>query len=251
MLDPYENILIGNFLYSLGARSAFRCAQLGIDLQGAICLLQQTPLDGEIGDVCIQHPGTIRILEFKREVNRSQKEARKLQQLRIALKGREYVNLEPLSRRVHWYVESIEDVPVWRTRARPYLDLAKPSPSDLNIAQLTEQLAGVAVGASQPEFASEDIARYLKALATFSGTKGTSSSGIIVAIDSTGQIRWLPLESVRDLRLTLSKQMSNTKHIVAEMGRAREAALEAEQAQDVARARTRRHELDRDRGHSL
>jgi len=51
MLDPYENIMIGNFLYSLGARSAFRCAQLGIEFQGAICLLQQTPLDGEGGDV--------------------------------------------------------------------------------------------------------------------------------------------------------------------------------------------------------
>jgi len=251
MLDPYENVLIGNFLYSLGARTAARCLESGLQVQGVVSLLQQTPLDGPLGDVCLTHPGTIRLLEFKRSGNRSPKESRKLARLRIALKGREYVGLEMLSRRVHWYVESIEADPVWYTRARPYLDQDAPSARDLNIGQLTDDLAAAAVGTGTPEFPAEAIALYLKALAEYAGAKGTSSSGIVVAVDKTGVVRWLPLQSLNELRLTLAQHRAVTRQLVAEMGRARDMAIEAERALEVKAAQQRQLKIERDIGDRL
>ena len=250
MLDPYENILIGNFLYSLGARTAIRCAQLGLEVQGSICLLQQTPLDGVLGDVCLQYPGTIRILEFKRSGNHSPKESNKLSKLRIALQGTESRGLEVLSRKVHWYVESIEATPVWLTKARPYLDMETSCERDLNIGQLTEHFVQAAVGDGKLEFSAEDIARYLKDLATYAGSKGTSSSGIVVAVDSTGVVRWLPLESVRELRMDLAQRKAYAKQMVAEMGVLREQALQAERQREMKHVHERRLERTQDQEQS-
>lgn len=256
MLDPYENILIGNFLYSLGARIGARCVELGIEATGSVCLLQQTPLDGLIGDVYLRYPGVIRILEFKRSSNTSPKELAKHTSLCAALGSADYSGLERLSRRVHWYVESVEADPVWTTHACPYIDMAKAlTGTEPDLGWLTDDFARAAVGRVEPEFVPADVVRYLQAIALFAGTKGTSSSGIVVAVDGTGTVRWLPLQSVRDLRLDLSAHKANTRYLVAAMGEARAKAHEAELALQVEQARertaTRRRNLKRDRGPSL
>ena len=256
MLDPYENILIGNFLYSLGARIGARCVELGIDATCSVCLLQQTPLDGLIGDVYLRYPGVIRILEFKRSSNASVKEQAKHASLCEALGSTEYRGLLRLSRRVHWYVESVEADPVWTTHACSYVDMAKARTGiEPDLGWLTEDLAHTAVGRADPEFPPDEVARYLRAIALFAGTKGTSSSGSVVAVDGTGTVRWLPLQSVRELRLDLGAQKANTRHLVAAMGEARAKAHEAERALEAEQARqrtaTRPRSLERDRGPCL
>jgi hypothetical protein len=54
-MEPYENIVIGNFLYSLGLT-------VGQESQGSVrpmCvnLMQQTPLDERLGDVMVANTG--------------------------------------------------------------------------------------------------------------------------------------------------------------------------------------------------
>ena len=62
MLTPYENIIIGNFLYSLG----LAIGRSPRPVEACINLTQQTPLDQVLGDVMLQFPGAWRLIEFKR-----------------------------------------------------------------------------------------------------------------------------------------------------------------------------------------
>lgn len=67
----YENVVIGNFLYGLGVSIGGRLKS-GY-LPGAVSLLQQTPEDKALGDVLLDFPGTLRLIEFKAQANRSKR----------------------------------------------------------------------------------------------------------------------------------------------------------------------------------
>lgn len=75
--SPYENIVIGNFLYGLGLSLGTR-AGLKAPL-ASINNTQQTPLDPILADVWLTFPGVCRLLEFKRQGvdNTKDKEKRK------------------------------------------------------------------------------------------------------------------------------------------------------------------------------
>ena len=67
----YENVIIGNFLYGLGLDIGIK---IGLDngtetLPSIINLLQQTPADKELGDMLLEFPGVVRVLEFKNAKN--------------------------------------------------------------------------------------------------------------------------------------------------------------------------------------
>lgn len=108
----YENVVIGNFLYGLGVSIGNRLKS-GY-LPGAVSLLQQTPEDKALGDVLLEFPGTLRLIEFKAQGNHSTKERRRHSKLSTILKGKqEFRNIScrgqemlTISRRVHWYVET-------------------------------------------------------------------------------------------------------------------------------------------------
>ena len=52
MLSPYENVIIGNFIYGLGLVMGKNPRQI----DSCVNLLQQTPLDKVLGDVMLQFP---------------------------------------------------------------------------------------------------------------------------------------------------------------------------------------------------
>ena len=62
MLSPYENVIIGNFLYALG----LAMGRQSMPVDGCVNLLQQTPADPALGDLMLQFPGVWRLVEFKR-----------------------------------------------------------------------------------------------------------------------------------------------------------------------------------------
>ena len=67
--DVLENTVIGTFIFSLGqAVGLLSCEPIGVEL------LQQTPLDTSLGDVLIAKATFVRLIEFKRELNKSPKE---------------------------------------------------------------------------------------------------------------------------------------------------------------------------------
>ena len=99
--DVLENDVIGNFILGFGRALGVRygtveMAPIGVEL------LQQTPLDTCLGDVLIANAVFVRLIEFKRELNKSPKERAKLRQLRMALASESTARLEPLSRKIHW-----------------------------------------------------------------------------------------------------------------------------------------------------
>lgn len=251
MLDPYENILIGNFLYSTGLLLGSRSQ--GRELPVSINLLQQTPLDHLLGDVYLAYPGAIRIIEFKRVSNHSVKESGKLQHLQGALKGSPL--LEQVSRTVHWYIVSDQGPLAWTTAVRPYLDLEKQGVAGVTLNTFIERMVAHALDADQPEFPPETIADYLAQVAKYAGTKGTSSSGLVVLLTKDGVLRHLQIDNVLDLRLQmrLLKERLNVRS--KELDRENDHEIDPQtpyqrgkvQRIEIERERTR----DRDRGHSL
>jgi len=223
MIDPYENILIGNFLYSLGLVIGRHSPEN--HLVGAVNLLQQTPMDKALGDVLIGYPGVVRLIEFKRKSNKSEKEAIKRNLLEIALKKQP--QLQVISRMVHWYVETEETPLEWTTRICPYIDFEKKGlTASTSFSEFTEQLAISALTTVEPEFPTEKVSLYFDTVATLS-KKGSSSSGLLVSIDRKGALRYVAVESIRDLSLKLHHYQDKAQE------RRLQLTLEREQTKEI------------------
>ena len=102
----YENVIIGNFLYGLGLDIGISLGlnNEDVDLPSIVNLLQQTPADKELGDMLLEFPGVVKVLEFKNAKNPSKKEKRRVEKLEKALKDNE--RMKYVSREIHWYIET-------------------------------------------------------------------------------------------------------------------------------------------------
>ncbi|WP_340613910.1 hypothetical protein [Xenorhabdus thailandensis] len=98
----YENVVIGNFLYSLGY--SLGMSQSEKNQLSVINLLQQTPADKELGDMLLEFPSVVRLIEFKNSASSLEKEKKRCEQLTVAIGEHEI--LKKISREVHWYVET-------------------------------------------------------------------------------------------------------------------------------------------------
>lgn len=233
MRDPYENILIGNFLYSLGLLVGAKIGDQG--LPGCVNLLQQTPLDSRLADVQLIYPGVVRLIEFKRRTNDSDKEAARLWLLREFIQ--DDAALVRVSRAIHWFVESSEAPLEWRTDVRPYLDL-DTTEQGLSLRPFLSRLVDAALSAQSPEFPPALLTRYLTEVGTYAGDEGTSSSGLLVTISADGTLRYVALDRIHDFRLVLNELKE----------RAREASREINQLRTTRDAQTLRvAELERSR----
>ena len=250
-LDPYENILIGNFLYSLGLVIGAKAGPRPVP--GSINLLQQTPLDSSVADVHLAYPGLVRIIEFKRQGNRSTKEATKLAMLRASLAIPSNAPLQAVSRRIHWFVESREVTAGWATSARPYLDfdVRDDHPGKLDLHGLCGAIANSAMDRDGPEYPDATIQSYMKALAGNMSKKGSGSSGLMVFLTKDLELMYLPLDSFHDLRLDMNhvhtRHLERSFEFDAEIARedAREEELLREREREPGRDRDRDHEMDR------
>ena len=218
MRDPLENIVIGNFLYGLGLSMGQRAGTRAPT--GCVNLLQQTPMDRPLGDVYIRFPGAVRLFEFKRASADKTKESRKLFVLQAALKRRP--DLRKLSQGLHWYVETKADRPEFHFGARPYLDMHERKEPELDFAASVKEVVDQALS-SGPVADMALVQEYLDAVARFAGKKGGTSSGMLVAIDQAGGIRWVAVDDVRDLRSTprqLIREMQTEQERMAALSRA-------------------------------
>jgi len=192
---------------SLGARCK------GRTIPGSVNLLQQSPVDKPLGDVLIKYPGVMRLMEFKRSTNRSGKEPQKFATLNAALSSPKLAHLVPVSRSVHWFVASTKLGKPFAARAKPYLDYGQATPeSQTTLAAFTDALVDEALAPTR-RFTPEVLASYLKCVADWQGPNDASSSGVLVALDQTGQLRYASLDDIRDLRMTdrqmIDMQMAN------------------------------------------
>jgi len=195
--DVLENTVIGTFIFSLGqAVGLLSCEPIGVEL------LQQTPLDTSLGDVLIAKATFVRLIEFKRELNKSPKEHAKLVVLKRLLLTEAYSRLESISRKVHWYV--ITNFNKWRSSVIvPYLDLESPV-GDRDLARFVQETANALAGPGMTEQESDDLQVYFPQLAEFCGSRqiGGTTGGLLLTVDARGKPAYFPIRDVRELAMT-------------------------------------------------
>lgn len=227
----YENIVIGNFLYGLGF--AVRAQRSSGMTTSVVNLLQQTPADTLLGDLLLEFPGVIRLLEFKAQDNRDSKERSRHQMLSAGLRGKP--EFQAISREVHWYVEtapSAEHGVI--ARIVPYLDAfprerAKHDRLEMFIERLAREIVeDRAISRSDRE------AAYLRWVKYTQGGGMVGSGGLILVADANGSLRYAQLLDMLELRLSHRQWIELHQQRVQ-----RELALEQELAHRLDQARKR------------
>ncbi|WP_075255784.1 hypothetical protein [Herbaspirillum camelliae] len=202
-MSIYENVVIGNFLFGLGMALGAR-ARTNIQPPVSINLLQQTPLDPMLGDALLQGSRAMRILEFKRAENSSQKEASKRRALEAILGNKQWKPLAELSRQVHWYIESSHSVSKLDFTICPYLDfehrshLVGPTFQEM-ISNFADELS------SDGPSRSALFKQYLNLLILTSKKQSTGSGAMIVFMSECGELRYVAVEHFHELDLHLDK----------------------------------------------
>ncbi len=226
----YENVVIGNFLYGLGV-SIGRRLKSGY-LPGAVSLLQQTPEDKALGDVLLDFPGTLRLIEFKAQGNRSKKELIRYRKLLPTIQ--EQQEMLSISRRVHWYVETAPS-PLKGVEAffSPYLDVfdtKKPAKQPFALERFIESVANDVILSKNDERDAQEK-DYLKLVRWCQGVGETGAGALIVVVGSGGGIEFVALEDLMALNMSQQKWMAYKQERELKMERALKMELEKEELQ--------------------
>lgn len=194
----YENVVIGNFLYSLGF--AIRARQSTHSMPSVVNLLQQTPSDTLLGDLLLQFPGVVRLLEFKVEENRANKERARHTALTSAVAANP--TLAPVSRRVHLYVEaSTSNHQGFAVRAVPYLDAYPRSKPRGRLEPFIESFADEVVrGRSKPGESDEEM-EYIRWVRRLQGEGEVGTGGLLVVANADGSLHYAQLLDLLELRI--------------------------------------------------
>jgi len=194
-LKLYENVVIGNFLYCLGHSigTAFSTKrQLSV-----INLLQQTPADKELGDMLLEFPGVVRLIEFKNKANISNKEKERFRRLTVAIGANE--TMQNISREIHWYVETEPFQELCLNNINPYLDAFSSIDSIYTIESFIESITKSVV-AQNNKPTSDDYGAYLSLVACCQGSGTVGTGGLVVSVGKDG-IRYLQFTNIMQLRL--------------------------------------------------
>lgn len=203
-MKVYENITIGNFLFTLGY--TIRSKQNSTTLTGSINLLQQTPADKFLGDVLLDFTGVVRLLEFKVQGAHMSKEQEKHGALKVAVQAR---GLEPISREVHWYVETKATQESLRLRTVPYLD-AFPRHREEKIQSLEDLVQSIAtdVASQRRPYTIVQIREYLLCVRTANGTSSVGTGGLLLLAEPSGRLQFAVLEDIQELNMSHSHWVS-------------------------------------------
>jgi len=231
-LKIYENVVIGNFLYTLGL-------ELGLQRvykPSMINLLQQTPCDKYLGDMLLEYPGVIRLFEFKNKASSLKKEKDKLRQIEICLNGED--DMIEVSRGIHWYIETEPKEDYVKNRIVPYLDAFDTQViGDKSIEIFIEEMVQEII---DPSYTIDYLSsqKYLDLIKASQGnSKGAGTGGVIINITDHG-IRYVQVSDFSQLRL-------QHKEYVLEIEKMNESVMKQEHQLIQER------QITRDRGFSL
>lgn len=228
-MDIYENVVIGSFLFGLGLKMGIGSGPRGSE-PTSVSLFQQTPLDRPLSDLLFANPRIIRIFEFKRRSNDSDKEVTKRGLLEDALSSPEMAPLAAISREIHWYVESDYQHEGGQTLAMPYLDFIS-RPYVLELTAFMDRLVSEA-SAYGDDLKLARSREYLDLLVFLAeGVEGGSGT-FIVSISGGGGLQFVHLPDVRELFMSPQQIVD------------RRQALETERAM----MRSHQHQQSRSRG---
>jgi hypothetical protein len=200
LIDPQENITIGNFLFALGLCIGTR---KGIDAPvGTVNLLQQTSYDHPLGDVMLHFPGVTRLIEFKRG-NRRHDRKEKTKHGRLCDATRNLSRKAQISREIHWYVQTAStDKEEFIFSARPYLDQHDQTVAALDMTAFVNNLIDQALSPTGTVSTNEANEYISDILLPFGTMKNFSSTGLIVTVSSSGGLMYAVVDDLADLKQT-------------------------------------------------
>ena len=226
MIDPQENITIGNFLYALGLGIGIR---KGLDAPtAAVNLLQQTSYDRVLGDIMLVFPGITRLFEFKRRSNNDRrKELRKLRLLQGALK--DMTTMMAVSRQTHLFVETSDDDGPYAFNVRPYLDLEDSNIGTTTFDDFVNALVDEAT-AEVPPCASRLSNVYIRdVVSTWGSNVDHSATGLLVSVSSGGGVHYVVLDDLADIETTATRARSLQNRRYQQREHDRERLIQLEQ----------------------
>lgn len=210
MRQPYENILLGNFILTLGYLAGKRGVELN---QTALQLLQQTPDDHTVGDLFANLKGRNFIFEFKRNEPQVKSEFEKTQRAKLltALKHPEAEKTAELSYRCHFMCFPIRAATTTLS-FMPYAAIRNSTSQDhqrsFDLSRFCDDLLGPVpvLGVSYELFS-----KYLDVLAHFadddpSDGGGGGGMGVIMNISDSGEITVVEIDNLRVLARTLDHE---------------------------------------------
>ncbi|WP_019896680.1 hypothetical protein [Methylotenera mobilis] len=204
MRQPYENVYIGNFIYTLG----YLAGQRGINIANtSMQLLQQTPADCSIGDLLTKWGGKNFIFEFKRSEKLVQQEFKKDHKnllINTIKRGNQSKFLD-ISKKCHFMAFPFEIAEKTTLNFMCYIDIRNQAiqyhGQCLDMTAFCNDLlnSNAAIGVDSNEFSE-----YLDYIATF--TDGDSSegfTGVIVNVTNKGEINMFEIDNLRILSHTI------------------------------------------------
>ncbi|WP_136222358.1 hypothetical protein [Massilia sp. Mn16-1_5] len=220
---PYENIVIGNFLYGMGV-SLGRKADLHIPA-ASINNTQQTPLDPLLADVWLTFPGVCRLLEFKRENADRSKDIIKRDALRDVLA--DHPQFLPVSRQVHWFAEIVghpgRGIDL---RLSPFVDMGHAGATQVSMADYIDQFTSSALSPSDVEPTAPQVSQYLQLVGELASASDASGAGLMVHVTPQGKLEFIALSDIRDLNLQYGHQINQEQQITLAIEQGREQAAE-------------------------
>lgn len=208
MRQPYENILLGNFILTLG----YLAGQRGIELnQTALQLLQQTPDDRTVGDLFANLKGRNFIFEFKRNELQVRSEFGKPPRTKLlaALRHPDAEALAGLSYRCHFMCFPIRAATTTLS-FMPYAHIRDNTSQNrqrsLDLSDFCEALLGSAPRLGVPY---EPFSKYLDVLAYFADDHppdGGGGMGAVMNISDSGEITVVEVDNLRVLARTLDHE---------------------------------------------
>lgn len=247
----YENVVIGNFLYGLGLNLGLRISkhrnnkENEIDEEensypSVINMLQQTPSDKLLGDMILEFPGVVRIIEFKNASNKSKKEELKIKKLNVALNGMN--RYTEISREIHWYIETkpLDDICV--NKIIPYIDTYS---GELGYFHLETYIKSIIdnIFYNTSEITLDEIQAYIDLLIRTNGSGSIGTGGIIISTSKAG-IHYAEFTDIRELRLqhkTYKNNMAQTLESVMKS--------ELQHEKDLAQKKLNQNQNTRDYGY--
>ncbi|PVZ41040.1 hypothetical protein [Pseudomonas sp. CC120222-01a] len=229
----YENITIGNFLFSLGYSIRDKQRASGLGAAGSVNLLQQTPADQLLGDVLVKFSGVVRLLEFKAEGADLRKERGKHAGLKQIIND---LGLAEISREVHWYVETKATADTLGLLTVPYLDAFPRDhhPRSGRLEALVQSTAE-AIATQQTRFSGAQINQYLLAIKTVSGKAASGTGGLLLLAEPGGVLKFAPLEDMLELNMNHRDWVMER---IARAERSHELLLRQEQEKELAKQMT-------------
>jgi len=204
-LKLYENVVIGNFLYTLGYSVGIKTK--GREILSVVSLLQQTPDDQRLADTLLEFEGVVRLIEFKNKASSLKKEKSKNKRLQTILNKQK--NFIPISREIHWYAETNPYEEKCINKIVPYLDAFENVDSIHTLESMVDEISDeVMIG--EPKIPYSLSKQYLKLISCNQGNGSAGTGGLLVLLNKN-KIRYLQYTDIFDLRLTAKQYVAKIK----------------------------------------